>query len=71
MIPSRSEKNIYIRWNVLYKESTNNLLHELPQSYSVDNREGTFFSRRHVYYAHLCVVDHLRSVTPKWKVRNY
>ena len=43
---------------------------QLPQSHCIDNREGTFFSPLHIYYAHLvilllwdlstlCIVDHL------------
>ena len=31
-------------------------VHELPQSHYDDNREGTSFSRLHIYYAHLVLV---------------
>ena len=31
-------------------------VHQLPQSYCGDKREGTLFSRLHIYYAHLLSV---------------
>ena len=46
---------------IMYRTSCAQV-HELPQSHCGDNREGTLFSRSHIYYAHLASVRFEHSV---------
>ena len=46
----------HIMYITVHNRTSSAKMHELQQSHCGDNREGTLFSRLHIYYAHLASV---------------